>query len=97
MQIYGDIQSGNCYKVKLLASLLDIDHEWVHVDILAGETQTDAYLLMNPNGKIPLLALDDGRYLWESNAILNYLAADTKFLPGDNYRRAQVLQWQFFE
>jgi glutathione S-transferase len=95
--IYGDIQSGNCYKVKLLASLLDIDHEWVHVDILAGATQTDEYLAMNPNGKIPLLVLDDGRYLWESNAILNYIATGTNYLPGDSFLKAQVLQWQFFE
>jgi glutathione S-transferase len=81
----------------LLASLLDIDHEWVHIDTLAGETKSEEYLAMNPNGKIPLLALDDGRYLWESNAILNYLATDTEFLPSDHFLRAQVFQWQFFE
>jgi len=97
MRVYGDIQSGNCYKIKLLAALLDIEHEWVHVDILAGDTRTRDFLARNPNGKIPLLELDDGRYLSESNAILNYLAADTAFLPQDPFLRAQVLQWQFFE
>ncbi|MGK7872416.1 MAG: glutathione S-transferase family protein [Xenococcaceae cyanobacterium] len=97
MKIYGDIQSGNCYKIRLLASLLDIDHEWVHVDILAGETQTNDFLLLNPNGKIPLLSLDDGRFLSESNAILNYLAAGSDLLPKDDFVRAKVLQWQFFE
>ncbi len=97
MRVYGDIQSGNCYKIKLLAALLDITHEWVHVDILAGQTQTGDFLAKNPNGKIPLLELDDGRYLSESNAILNYLATDTAFLPQDLFLRAQVLQWQFFE
>jgi len=97
MRVYGDIQSGNCYKIKLLAALLDIEHEWVHVDILAGDTRTRDFLARNPNGKIPLLELDDGRYLSESNAILNYLATDTAFLPQDPFQRAQVLQWQFFE
>jgi len=97
MRVYGDIQSGNCYKIKLLAALLDIEHEWVHVDILAGDTRTRDFLARNPNGKIPLLELGDGRYLSESNAILNYLATDTAFLPQDPFLRAQVLQWQFFE
>ena len=97
MKVYGDTRSGNCYKIKLLASLLSIDHEWVHVDLLAGETQTKEFLSMNPNGKVPVLELDDGRYLSESNAILNYLATDTEFLPRDDFEKARVLQWQFFE
>ena len=97
MKIYGDTQSGNCYKIKLLTSLLDIDHEWIQVDILANETQSSEFLSKNPNGKIPLLELDDGRYLSESNAILNYLAADSAFLPSDRFEQAKVLQWQFFE
>ena len=97
VKIYGDIQSGNCYKVKLLASLLYIEHEWIDVDILAGETQTREFLSKNSNGKIPLLELDDGRYLWESNAILNYLAQGSEFLPTNHFDRAKVLQWQFFE
>jgi glutathione S-transferase len=97
MKVYGDIQSGNCYKIKLLAALLDIEHAWVHVDILAGETATPEFLAKNPNGKIPLLELDDGRVLSESNAILDYLATGTALMPDDNFLRAQVLQWQFFE
>ncbi len=97
MRVYGDTQSGNCYKIKLLAALLDLKHEWVHVDILAGATRAEEFLAMNPNGKIPLLELDDGRLLWESNAILNYLSTDTVYLPQDRFLQAQVLQWQFFE
>lgn len=97
MKIYGDTQSGNCYKVRLLAALLNIDHAWVHVDILAGETRTAAFLQRNPNGKIPLLELDDGRYLSESNAILHFLAAGSDLLPADRYLHAKVLEWQFFE
>lgn len=97
MKIYGDYHSGNCYKLALLASHLDIAHEWIHVDILAGETQNDAFRAKNPNAKIPTLELDDGRTLAESNAILNYLAEGSTLLPTDNFSHAQVLQWQFFE
>jgi glutathione S-transferase len=52
---------------------------------------------MNPNGKIPVLVLDDGRVLWESNAIVNFLAEESRLLPKGGYLFAQVLQWQFFE
>lgn len=97
MKIYGDVQSGNCFKVKLLCSLLDIEHEWVVVDILARETQTQQFLALNPTGKIPLLELADGRTLSESNAILNYLAEGSELLPADRFERAKVQQWQFFE
>ncbi len=97
MKIYGDIQSGNCYKIKLLLELLDITHQWISVDILAGETHTDDFLAKNPTGKIPLLELDDGRTLSESNAILNYLANGSSLLPSDTFDQAKVLQWQFFE
>jgi len=97
VKIYGDIQSGNCYKIKLLCSLLGIEHEWIHVDIMAGDTSKGAFLKKNPNGKIPLLELDDGRCLSESNAILNYLAAGSQLLPSDTFKLAKVQQWQFFE
>lgn len=97
MKIYGDINSGNCYKVKLLTSLLDISHEWVALDIMKGETRASAFLEKSAAGKIPLLELDDGRCLSESNAILNYLAHDSHLLPSDSFELAKVQQWQFFE
>jgi glutathione S-transferase len=97
VKIYGDGQSGNCYKIKLLASLLDIPHEWVPMDILGGDTRTEAFLTLNPAGQIPVLQLDDDRVLTESNAILNYLADGSSYLPMDAFARAMVLQWQFFE
>ena len=96
-RVYGDIQSGNCYKIKLLANHLDLKHEWVHVNILKSETHTPEFLALNPNGKIPVVQFPDGRCLAESNTILNYLADGTNFLPQDRWLRAQVLQWQFFE
>ena len=97
MKIYGDIQSGNCYKVKLLTSLIDIEHEWIEVDILANETQTDSFLTKNPNGKIPLLELEDGSCISESNAILHYLASNTALIGNSRFTSAKILQWQFFE
>jgi glutathione S-transferase len=97
VKVYGDIQSGNCYKIKLLMSYLEIEHEWLHVDILKGETHSDEFKKMNPNTRIPVLVLNDGRTLTESNAILNFLADGSELLPADRLLRAQVLQWQFFE
>jgi len=97
LRVYGDLRSGNCYKVKLLLLLLEQEHEWVDLDILKGETQTDNFRLLNPNAKIPALELDAGKTLWESNAILNYLAEGSSYLPKDNFFRSQILQWQFFE
>jgi len=97
MKIYGDIHSGNCYKLKLLCSLLSIQHEWIPVDILKGESRTPEFLKLNPNGKIPLLETDKGECLAESNAILFYLARNSDLLPDDAMQQARVLQWQFFE
>ncbi len=97
MKIYGDRYSGNCYKILLLLSILEKPYEWIDIDILKGETKTSIFLDLNPNGKIPVLVLDDGRILSESNAILNYLAESTPLLPNNQFDRAKVLQWQFFE
>jgi glutathione S-transferase len=96
-KVYGDYNSGNCYKIKLMLNLLGVEYEWIPVDILNGETQTEAFLSKNPNGKIPVLELEDGTYLWESNAILNFLAEGTPYLLTEPRLRTQMLQWQFFE
>lgn len=97
IQVYGDIQSGNCYKIKLTLSLLEIEYIWIHVDILNKETHSDEFKKMNPNARIPVIILGNGETLWESNAILNYLAAQSFLLPDDNFLKAKVLQWQNFE
>jgi glutathione S-transferase len=95
--VYGMKASGNCYKVQLLLEMLGQPYRWVEVNSAAGETRTPAFLARNPNGKVPLLELDDGRTLAESNAILCYLADGSPWLPADRWQRAQVLQWLFFE
>ena len=97
LKVYGDSISGNCYKVKLVCAELGLPYDWQEVDILAGETRTPEFLAMNPNGKIPLLALPDGRYLPESNAIISYLADGTELIGSNAFERATVLQWMFFE
>lgn len=96
-KVYGDYRSGNCYKLKLLLNLLDLPYQWIAIDVLKGETQTAGFLAKNPNGKIPVLELEDGTCLWESNAILNFLAQGSEFLCEEPRLRTQVLQWQFFE
>ena len=97
MKVYGDIRSGNCYKISLILALIGQRATWVDVDILKGDTQSAEFLALNPNGKIPVLELDDGSILTESNAIVYYLAKDSDFLPDDHLARSIVLQWQFFE
>lgn len=97
IKVYGDFKSGNCYKIKLLLHLLEQEYEWIAVDTLAAETRTEAFTAMNSNQKIPVVELDNGEHLAESNAILNYLAEGSDWLPTDKLERARVLQWQFFE
>jgi glutathione S-transferase len=95
--VYGMSDSGNCYKVKLALEQLALPYRWVEVDSARGETRTLKFLAMNANGKVPLLALENGTFLAESNAILNYLADGSRLLPPERLERARVLQWMFFE
>ncbi len=95
--VYGYSVSGNCHKQRLLLEQLGREYRWVEVDSANGATRTPEYLAKNPNGKVPMLELEDGRVLVESNAILCYLAEGTDFLPADPWRRAQALSWMFFE
>jgi glutathione S-transferase len=94
---YGMSDSGNCYKVKLALEQLGLPYRWVEVDSTKGGTRTPGYLAMNPNGKVPVMQLEDGSYLPESNAILWYLAEGTVLAPGHRVSRARALQWMFFE
>ncbi len=95
--VYGMADSGNCYKVKLALEQLALPYRWVEVDSTQGGTRSVDFLAMNPNGKVPTLALEDGTFLPESNAILFYLAENSHLLPADRLQRARVLQWMFFE
>jgi glutathione S-transferase len=97
LRLYDYLESGNGYKVRLLLSHLEVPYERVELDILKGRTRTPEFLERNPNGKIPVLELESGVCLAESNAILWYLAEDTVYMPRERVARAQVLQWMGFE
>jgi glutathione S-transferase len=96
-RLYDYLPSGNGYKVRLLLTQLGIPFEYIELDILKGETQTPEFLQKNPNGRIPVLELEPGVFLSESNAILLYLSEGTPFLPADRLERARAIQWLFFE
>jgi glutathione S-transferase len=97
MRLHDHAASGNCYKARLLLSLLAIAYERVEVDIFAGDTLTDEYAALNPVRETPVLELDDGTTIAQSNAILAYLAHGTAYLPEDRLEQAQVHQWLAFE
>jgi glutathione S-transferase len=95
--LYSTQDSGNCYKARLLMHLLGKPFRLVDTNSRDGSTRTPAFLALNPNGKVPLLVLPDGRTLSESNAMLLHLAEGTEYLPADSYERALAYQWLFFE
>jgi glutathione S-transferase len=95
--LYNAAISGNCYKVRLLLAQLGIDHERREVDVFDRSQRPQLLGGLSPALRVPVLVLDDGRPLAESNAILHYLAQDSDYLPEDRYAHAEVLQWMFFE
>jgi len=103
LRLHDNASSGNAYKVRLLLTKLGLAFERIEYDTDRGSTRTPEFLsTKNANGRIPVLELEDGRCLPESNAILWYLAEGTRFVPGgstaqDRWLRAEVLQWMFFE
>jgi glutathione S-transferase len=97
MKIFGDSISGNCLKVKWAADHLGLDYEWAETSVLSGETRTPSFLAMNPAGQVPVVILDDGRPLAQSNAIILHLAWGSELIPSDPYERARMLEWMFWE
>jgi glutathione S-transferase len=95
--LYSMHSSGNSYKVRMLLARLRQPYRLVELDLFKGETRTPEFLAKNPEGRIPVLELPDGRFLAESNAILVYLAEGTPYYPADKLDRAEVLRWMFFE
>jgi glutathione S-transferase len=97
VRLYDYPASANCFKARLLLAQLGIEYERVPVDIFAGESTTDAYREKNPAGRTPVLELDSGEAIAESNAILLFLGEGTPFVPDPLVERARVWQWLFFE
>jgi glutathione S-transferase len=97
MKIYGDSISGNCLKVKWTADRLAIPYTWIEVDVVRAETRTAEFLALNPAGQVPVVVLDDGRPLAQSNAIILHLAEGSDLIPDEAYDRARMLEWMFWE
>jgi glutathione S-transferase len=95
--LYGNSISGNCWKPAVMLHVRGLPFRWIEVDILKGESRTAEFLKLNPNGRVPLLVLPDGRMLAESNAMLLHLGEGTPWLPSDPYLRAKTYEWLFFE
>ena len=95
IKLYGHEMSGNSYKVRLFLELLQVEYEWIKVDLMKGEHKAPEYLSLNPFGQVPLL-VDGEIKLADAQAILVYLAkqyGDEKWLPSDALPLAQVVRW----
>ena len=97
IKAYGYTPSGNCWKVRQILDLTGQSYEWVETDSNAGATRTPEFLALNPNGKIPIVQLEDGEVVTESGAILLHFAEGTRFLPPPGLDRTRVVEWLFFE
>jgi glutathione S-transferase len=99
MNIHAFPPSPRAFKVLLVATHLGADYELCFCDLTKGAQKSDAYTALNPNQKMP--TLEDGDFkLWESNAIIAYLAAKSPaagLVPSDDKARADVMQWMFWE
>ena len=97
LRVYGDLNSGNCLKVKYVCDQLSLHYEWIAVDTMKGESRTPEFLALNDAGQVPVVVLDDGRALAQSNAIIRYLARDSELIPADFYDQARMDEWLFWE
>jgi len=95
--LYGNSTSGNCWKPAMMLHARGLPFRWIEIDILKGESRTPEFLALNPNGRVPLLVLPDGRTLAESNAMLLHLGEGSAWIPEDAYQRAKMYEWLFFE
>jgi glutathione S-transferase len=95
--LFDYLPSQNAYKIRLLLAHLNQPYKSKMISIFEGEGKTKEFGAISPTGTVPAIMLENGETLAESNAILTYLAADTKYLPKDPFARAKVLQWLFFE
>ncbi|WP_325892869.1 glutathione S-transferase family protein [Grimontia sp. NTOU-MAR1] len=97
LKLYEFALSGNCYKVRLILSFLEMEYQRIAIEITKGESRTAEFLSINSNGKVPVLEIQDDNFLTESNAILWYLATDTFLLPSSRLKQAEILKWLSFE
>jgi glutathione S-transferase len=98
MKLYGFPPSPNTWKVRALAAYLGVPLDVEFVDLLKGGSRTPAYLSLNPTGRTPTLVDGDFK-LWESNAIMQYIASKiaTPLWPNDARTRADIVRWQCWQ
>jgi len=97
IRLYGNANSGNCLKPKWLLDRLGRAYEWIETDSFDGSTRTPSFLALNPAGQVPVMVLEDGRVLAQSNAMLVHLGESTDLIPSDAYARAKMFEWLFWE
>ena len=100
MKLYDLERSGNCYKIRLLLALLRVPYERVTVSLDEGAQRSPEFLRLNPRGQIPVLVTDEGSAIWDSTAILVYVArrfGGEYWLPSEPVAMAQVMQWLALE
>ena len=95
--VYGTSVSGNCWKPAFMLAQRKLPFRWIEIDIFEKQSRTPEFLARNPNGRVPLLELPDGRLLAESNAMLMHLGEGTAWIPSDAYARAKMFEWMCFE
>jgi len=100
MKLYDLERSGNCYKIRLLLAFLGVPYERIPVVLDEGAQRTPEFLRLNPRGQIPVLAVNENVAIWDSTAILVYLArrfGGENWLPTEPVAMAQVMQWLALE
>jgi glutathione S-transferase len=97
MKIYGDINSGNCLKVKWVCDRLALPYTWIDIDTRKRESRTPQFLRLNSAGQVPVIEFDDGRALAQSNAIIRYLARGSDLIPANAFAAAKMDEWLFWE
>ncbi len=97
LTLYGNLESGNVYKVRLIMALTGVAHRRVEVNQVQGDPRSPEYRAMAPIGKVPAVKFDDGRVMMESGALLYWFSQGTKYFPLDAWDQTQALQWMFFE
>jgi glutathione S-transferase len=97
MKIHGDVNSGNCLKVRWICDVLALPYTWIEVDTLKGATHTAQFLKLNSAGQVPTVEFEDGRTLAQSNAIIRYLARGSDFIPTNAFAAAKMDEWLFWE
>ena len=97
MKIYGDLKSGNCLKVKWVCDRLSRRYTWIDIDTMKNESRAPEFLKLNGAGQVPVIELEDGRTLAQSNAIIRYLARGTDLIPAEAFLAAKMDEWLFWE